>query len=193
MNLPTRMMPSDYNQSSITYYWQVNNSDPVRTVSLNVTGLDGETCSDSASYNITLNNDDINLQAEDFYVLENHKKPFNANTKVLSQHTNWHDDKDIFYDPNYPGDLFIDFHKNYLAHFDVYRTTFGYPNISAWNPGEELKSSIQTGHDDRNPTYVPLALPPWFKQHANEDGQEKRIITFVRRFEGQNQYLLTIH
>jgi hypothetical protein len=62
---PAFMSPSDFQKSDISFYWQPNKTDTVRTVSVSVQTLNG-ICQDSKDYTVAKNNDDINLQGEDF-------------------------------------------------------------------------------------------------------------------------------
>jgi hypothetical protein len=92
---PTYMSQPDFQKSDISFYWQPNKTDPTRTVSVDVITSNG-TCQDSKDYTVAKNNDDINLQAEDFYVEKNHPvglAPDNRiMTRVLQQHQQWHRD-----------------------------------------------------------------------------------------------------
>lgn len=185
----TEMKPSDYNQSTITFYWMVNDNDPIRTVSLNVTDDKGKKCHDSIDYNVAFNNDDINLQAEDFFVSENHQNPnrLNAGPTVLDLHNTWHVNYNSFSNSSYPGDLFIDFHHDFIAHFDKYREIFGYPAISAWNPETKMESNVTINHHDRTPNYEPLSLPTWFKFNNNISDLPPREVYFVKNASGPDQ------
>jgi hypothetical protein len=194
---PTPMSTADFQKPDISFYWQPNKTDTIRTVSVLVQTVDGTKCQDSKDYTVTKNNDDINLQAEDFYVEQNHPiglAPDNRiMTRVLSQHQQWHRDfpqLNALYANN--GDLFFDFHRIYIAHFDAWRNLFGYAPIVAWDPSTPLPIGIDVNHtkrsvnDETNP-YLPLALSPWFRNQPGADGPEDRHITFVRSFPGQNQ------
>ena len=115
---PTYMLPSDFSKPEIQFYWLVNESDTNRTISVNVSTPAGETCSDSKQYAVAMNNNDINLQAEDFYVEKNHPLPLVNTTRVLQQHDNWHLNH-AYYNGRYNGngDLFFDFHRLYFGAF----------------------------------------------------------------------------
>jgi hypothetical protein len=192
---PTYMTAEDFRKGDISFYWQPNISDTIRTVSLKVTTSD-TSCETSSNFEVVKNNDNINLQAEDFYVEKNHPVRLNDNggntTRVLQQHQQWHND---FYALNQSyskkGSLFFDFHRIYLAHFDAWRHLFGYPAIIAWDPATPVPVGIDINHDRRsinftNP-YRPLELPSWFKYQPGSEGPQKRNISFVRSFEGQNE------
>jgi Common central domain of tyrosinase len=192
---PTYMSPSDFQKSDISFYWQPNKTDTTRTVSVQVQTSNGS-CQDSKDYTVAKNNNDINLQAEDFYVEKNHPVGLTSDnrtmTRVLQQHQQWHRDFPALsaeYANN--GDLFFDFHRSYIAHFDAWRNLFGYSPIVAWDPGTSLPTGVELNHtnrdvNDTNP-YVPFALPTWFRNQPGADGPENRTILFIRNFTDQNQ------
>jgi hypothetical protein len=192
---PTYMSPSDFQKPEISFYWQPNKTDTTRTVNVHVLTSNG-TCQDSKDYTVAKNNDDIKLQAEDFYVERNHPVGLTTDnrvmTKVLQQHQQWHRDFSSLtsaYANN--GDLFFDFHRSYIAHFDAWRNLFGYPQVTAWDPGTQLPTGVEFNHTNRdvNDTspYSPLVLPSWFRNQPGADGLENRVILFMRNFTGQNQ------
>ena len=78
-----------------------------------------------------------------------------------------------------------------LAHFDKWRNIAGYPKIEAWDPGTEIQTGVDINHtsrgvDESNP-YIPVPLPTWFQHHPRSQGNESRVIIFVRSFEGQDE------
>jgi hypothetical protein len=156
---PTPMAPSDFQNPSISFYWKPE-TDPVRTVAVRVQTAEG-ICQDSEDYTVAKGSN-INTQAEDFYVAANH--PIGGTTSVLQQHSQWHNDypfSSATYNDN--GDLFFDFHELYLAHFDAWRTEFGYPPISLWSPGTPLPTGVDVDHVNRASSYTPFPLPSWFQ------------------------------
>ena len=173
---PTYMLPGDFRQENIQFYWRPNTTDLNRTITVSVQTSDGTMCKDSRSYIVERNYDDIDLQAEDFYVEKNHPDPLTANTtKVLKQHENWHRYY-TFYQPSYidNGDTFFDFHRLYIAHFDAWRKLFGYDNITAWDPGTTLPVGIDINHTNRGLTYISDPLPSWFKHYPRGEGPAYR-------------------
>jgi hypothetical protein len=163
---PALMSPGDFQESSISFYWQPNATDMNRTVSVTVQTSDGKNCEDSKDYTVAMSIDDIDKQAEDFYVEENHPIPGTSTSSVLQEHGDWHlryRFSNERYNDN--GDLFFDFHKLFLAHFDAWRTNFGYPSIVAWNPSTPLPSGIDVDHNNRGASYSPLPLPTWFQDY----------------------------
>jgi Common central domain of tyrosinase len=178
---PTYMSPNDFHQTDIKFYWR-NSNDSDRTVTVDIDTSEGTSCQDSRIVHVERNLDNINLQAEDFYVEENHRTGLGNDTRVLKQHENWH--KNYSYSqPSYNdnGDTFFDFHKNYIAHFNLWRTIFGYDNITTWNPGSQLEKGVAFEHAKRRPnvsqTYEPQLLPSWFRHHPGAEGNQTRIVT----------------
>jgi hypothetical protein len=193
---PTYMSPADFKQSSLSFYWQPNNTDTIRTVSLKVQTTNNGVCEVSRDFTVTKNNDNINLQAEDFFVEKNHPVGLTTglrnNTQILQQHQQWHNDNFALNESySEKGSLFFDFHRIYIAHFDAWRDLFGYPRIIAWDPGTSLPVGVEIDHANRrvNETdpYTPLTLPSWFRHHQGAEGPENRTILFVRSFPGQDQ------
>src|SRR5687767_1067765 len=132
---PIPLSSAHLRNADISFYWQIDPASENRNVTLNVKNTNGETCKDTKTFKVKMGNT-IDTQAEDFYVERNHPIPGPDSTNVLQQHRQWHDDYDIgdnTYNNN--GDLFFDFHKLYIAHFDKWRKTFGYSPIESWNPG----------------------------------------------------------
>jgi hypothetical protein len=155
----TLMSPVDFQERSISFYWQpyaTNETDTNRTVSVTVQTSDGKKCEDSRDFTVAKSTDDINKQAEDFYV----------HSEVLEEHEAWHNTY-AFWNESYNdmGDLFFDFHNKYIKHFNEWRELFGYPAIEPWDPGTELKTGNDTGshHKTRNRSYDPEPLPTWFQ------------------------------
>jgi hypothetical protein len=186
---PTNMSQNDFKKSDLSFYWQPNKTTTTRIVSVEVKTPNGN-CTDSRGYTVAKNNNSTDLQAEDFYVERNH--PINltdgrTTTRVLQQHQQWHNDF-FFPDESYTsnGDLFFDFHRSYLAHFDAWRKIFGYPQIVPWNPSTPLPKGIDVDHKNRNNSYVPESLPSWFRNQPSSEGPQNRSVVFVRSFSGQN-------
>lgn len=173
------MNTTDFKKNSITFYWQVNKTEPMRTVSVHVSTSNGEVCNDSIQYIVDKGND-TDHQAEDFYAGSNHKSFGTGpnDNRVLREHLKWHQDNRCCTD--YNGTLFLDFHDVLIEHFNAYRHTFDYDNITSWDPKDELPSRVHTDHEKREIggiPYVPYlnqSLPEWFKNHANNDGPQKR-------------------
>jgi hypothetical protein len=190
---PTYMSPVDFKQSYLSFYWQPNNTDPTRKVSLKVQTENNVVCEDSKEFNIVKNNDNINLQAEDFFVEKNHPVGLTPDvritTRVLQQHQQWHNDHRSF-DQSYSkkGSIFFDFHRNYIGHFDAWRNLFGYPRIILWDPSTLPEVGVEIDHTNRSTDpYETLALSSWFKYQPGAEGPENRTISFVSSFLGQNQ------
>lgn len=76
-------------KSDIQFYWQPNTTYTNRTVTVVVQTSDG-ICQDWKDYTVAKSND-IDYQAEDFYV-ENNQSFGNRNvtSTVLKEHQNWH-------------------------------------------------------------------------------------------------------
>jgi hypothetical protein len=179
---PIYMSPDDFRQIGIQFYWD-NSTDTNRTITLTVRTTDGMSCQDSQAVTVERDFDNIDLQAEDFYVEANHRTGLGNDTRVLKQHENWHQNYSNS-QPSYidNGDLFFDFHKNYIAHFNLWRNTFGYDNIKAWNPEFQPERGIDINHVNRDPInethpYEPHPLPSWFKHQRGGEGNETRDVT----------------
>jgi hypothetical protein len=189
---PTYMSALDFKNANLSFYWQPNNTDTTRTVSLNVETENNQICKDSRIFNVAKNTDNITLQAEDFFVEQNHPVGFAADgrneTRVLRQHEQWHVDQRAI-EPSYSkkGSVFFDFHRLYLAHFDAWRDLFGYPKIVAWDPTNIIPTGVEINHTNRNQSAEPLELPSWFNYQTGAEGLENRTIVFVRSFPGQDQ------
>jgi hypothetical protein len=167
---PTPLSSDHLKDSEVSFYWQLNPTNENRNVTLNVKNTNGETCTDTKTLKVIMSNT-RDTQAEDFYVEKNHPIPGTTSTDVLQQHRQWHRDYSFWTSAyNNKGDLFFDFHRLYIAHFDKWRNTFGYPDIEPWNPGTSLPTGINNEHANRNPSYTPLALPSWFIMHPGTDG-----------------------
>jgi hypothetical protein len=171
VNPPIQMTLEDFLKPSISFYWKPS-EDKDRTVSVAVTTMNG-TCQKERIIVVEQGND-TDTQPEDFYVAQNHRFP--TSTNVLAQHLLWH----FLYqfdNPSYNdnGDLFFDFHKIYLDHFDAWRKEFGYPNITTWDPGTPLPIGIDVNHTNRNPSYVPQPLATYFQIQPSGDGPTDRV------------------
>lgn len=193
---PTYMSPADFKQVNLSFYWQPNDTDTSRNVTLKVGTENNKVCEASKEFNVAKNNDNVNLQAEDFYVEQNHPVGLASDgridTRVLRQHQQWHLDQraiDLSYSKK--GSIFFDFHRLYIAHFDAWRDLFGYPRITGWNPSNAIPTGIEINHTNRDQSAQPFELPPWFRYQPGAEGQENRTILFIRSFPGQNQLPLT--
>jgi hypothetical protein len=189
---PTLMSPDDFQESSISFYWQPNATDMNRTVSVTVQTSDGEICEDSKDFTVAMSMDDIDKQAEDFYVVENHPIPTENTTSVLQEHQDWHSryrgPEASYFDQ---GDLFFDFHNLFIAHFDAWRELFGYPSIIEWNPGSPIPRGVEIDHDARygyRNASDQQPLPSWFDPRGGgEDGI--RPIFFIQNETGYPQQI----
>jgi hypothetical protein len=165
----TQMVPSDFQKSSISFYWKPE-ADTNRTVAVRVLTEDG-ICEDAESYTVAIGNTS-DTQPEDFYVASNHLAD-PPSTRTLQEHLKWHETYAFETNSyNEKGDLFFKFHKLYLAHFDAFRAGFGYPPIEVWDPGTKLPDTIDVTHSPRNESFVKfdyslLDLPSWFKPLGN--------------------------
>jgi hypothetical protein len=167
---PIPLAPSDFQKPKIDFYWK-SESDTIRTVGLRVLTEDG-ICQDIENYTVKIGNTS-DTQPEDFYVSSNH--PMKNSTRVLQEHNAWHG-RYNFRNESYndKGDSFLQFHKLYLAHFDAFRSVFGYPPIEAWDPGTPLPSGSDVDHEARsNTSYIPDVLPSWFMAHPSGNGPER--------------------
>jgi hypothetical protein len=192
---PTLMSPDDFQKSSISFYWQPNTTDMNRTVSVTVQTLDGKECQDSEDFTVAMSMDDIDKQAEDFYVEANHPIPGTNTSGVLQEHQSWHSryrgPEASYFDQ---GDLFFDFHNLFIAHFDAWRELFGYSSIIEWNPGSPIPRGVEIDHNarygyrngnDQQP------LPSWFNPLGGEDGI--RPIFFIQNETGDPQQIPAGH
>jgi hypothetical protein len=193
---PTLMSPNDFQQSSISFYWQPNSTDRNRTVSVAVQTADGRECEDSRDFTVVMSTDDIAKQAEDFYVVENHLIPSANTTRILQEHQNWHSryrSPEVSYFDQ--GDLFFDFHNLYIAHFNAWRELFGYTSIIEWNPGSPIPRGVEIDHDARygyrNPSDQ-VSLPSWFEPLGGED-RRNRTILFIQNETGYPQQIPSGH
>ena len=177
---PTPMSSNDFQKQDIEFYWQPNATRINRNVTVMVETTDGSECKDSKVFTVQKGND-IDHQAEDFYVEQNHPMPdpFGDpnSTRTLSQHAQWH----IDYVPDEPsynnqGDLFFDFHRVFIAHFNAWRADFGYPPIVAWDPNTAIPKGPDIDHASRElwgVEYYPnlnQSLPEYFKKQNLNDG-----------------------
>ncbi len=188
---PTLMSPVDFQESSISFYWQPNATDMDRTVSVTVQTSDDKKCEDSRDFTVAMSTGDIDKQAEDFYVVENHPIPSANTTRVLQEHQDWHSryrgPEASYFDQ---GDLFFDFHNLFIAHFDAWRELFGYPSIIEWNPGSPIPRGIEIDHDARygyRNESDQRPLPSWFDS-LGEDGRIRPIF-FIQNETGYPQQI----
>ena len=162
----TQMAPTDFQSQTISFYWKPdpsqihpnNNGPVVRTVSAVATGLEG-TCSRSTNVNVERNNSNIARQAEDFYVIINHR--VGSVQAVQQEHITWHQ-TNIANSANYDGTLFFTFHRAFLDRFNSFRAEFGYPPLVVWNSADPIPVGTDIDHLGRNPTYNPAAKPTYY-------------------------------
>ena len=169
---PTPLSSAHLKNADVSFYWQLDPVNENRNVTLTVKNTNAEICIDTKTFKVKMGNT-IDTQAEDFYVERNHPIVGDS-TDVLKQHRQWHSDY-RFNSPAYnnKGDLFFDFHKLYLVHFDKWRKTFGYSPIESWNPGTPLPTDVQYDHANRGPSYISEKLPSWFTMHPGIDGPDR--------------------
>jgi hypothetical protein len=192
---PTNMSLSDFHKSDIQFYWQPNTTDTNRTVTVLIETPDG-ICQDSKHFTVEKSND-IDYQAEDFYV-ENNRSFGNRNVTsiVLKEHQNWHTNNTAN-GPDYNGTFFFEFHKLYLTHFDAWRKLFGYENITEWNPNTPIPRGIDIDHGNRlaaGVNYYPLlneSLPEFFKVQNGSDGPVDRPISLFNNGTDQDPNFIT--
>ena len=166
VNPPIPMSMEDFLNPSISFYWKPN-QDKDRTVNVTIKTING-ICQSERIIFVDKGND-IDTQPEDFYVAQNH--PFPTSTNVLAQHLLWHFLYQFNTDSyNDNGDLFFDFHRIYLDHFDAWRKEFGYPNITIWDPGTPLPQGTDIDHIDRKSNYTLQPIPTYFQLQPSGDG-----------------------
>ena len=170
---PTPLSFAHLKNADVSFYWQLDPANQNRNVTLNAKNTNGETCTDTKTFEIIMGNT-RDTQAEDFYVEKNHPLTGTDSTNVLQQHRQWHNDY-RFNTPVYNnrGDLFFDFHRLYIAHFDKWRNTFGYSPIESWDPGTLIPTGVKNDHANRDGSYTPKALPSWFTMHVGIDGPDR--------------------
>src|SRR5688500_17782048 len=71
---PTPMSSNDFQKHDIQFYWQLNATHPNRNVTVLVETTNGSVCNDSKIFTVQKDND-IDHQAEDFYIEQNHPMP----------------------------------------------------------------------------------------------------------------------
>ena len=100
------MEDQDYLKPVISFYWRGEGD---KEVTVSVEGSSNNQsikCDGSRTFTVERNHDDINRQAEDFYV-------FNHNAILLEKHFNWHEENPQVRpcDPLNNGEKFFLFHK----------------------------------------------------------------------------------
>ncbi len=160
----TAMQPADYDQQAISFYWKQVGK---HMVSLTVIDANQQVCTAQEIFEVERNNNDIDRQAEDFYV-------WNHGSQVLSEHLTWHQTYRFGWNPGEtptratfngckgPGTRFYTFHHDFVARFNSWRTEFGYPALAVWDPGTPFPRGISVDHNGRNNGYVPRNLPSYF-------------------------------
>jgi hypothetical protein len=186
---PTPMSSNDFQKPDIHFYWQLNATNFNRNVTVLVETTNGSVCKDSKIFTVQKGND-IDHQAEDFYVEQNHPMPdpFGDpnSTRILSQHAQWHvnyQSSNASY--NNQGDLFFDFHKVFIAHFNAWRSDFGYSPIVQWDPNSRIPQASDIDHASRELAgieYYPnvnQSLPEYFKKQNLNDGPTDRPVSNI--------------
>lgn len=186
---PTPMSSNDFQKPDIHFYWQLNATNSNRNVTVLVETTNGSACKDSKIFTVQKGND-IDHQAEDFYVEQNHPMPdpFGDpnSTRILSQHAQWHvnyQSSNASY--NNQGDLFFDFHKVFIAHFNAWRSDFGYSPIVQWDPNSLIPQASDIDHASRELAgieYYPnvnQSLPEYFKKQNLNDGPTDRPVSNI--------------
>jgi hypothetical protein len=152
----------------ITFYWRMQGIDltpPVTvTITLQVTeaGADTTPCASATrQYTIERNTDDSENQPEDYYVEVNHGQ------RVLTEHGAWHASHrrpvnlgDVYQH----GEMFAEFHHIFLANYDAFRTTFGYPRTRVYIPGTaqpDDENGYTVEHIRRNGPGATMIRPLW--------------------------------
>jgi hypothetical protein len=153
----SNLTTEEYQKPSISFYWKDTGNKNV-TVSVKAR-INNQliNCGDSRTFVVERNNDDINRQAEDFYI-------FNHNATVLFKHVNWHIEEhpiDYICEPRPGGESFFVFHKGIISTFDSWRKTFGYENITAWDPATDLPQGIDGYDVNRFSPYQPQLIPSY--------------------------------
>jgi tyrosinase-like protein len=148
----------DYEKPNISFYWTDTGNKNVTIVVQAKIGNQSMACGDSRTFVVERNIDDVNRQAEDFYI-------FNHNARVLHDHFNWHTSTNpinSICEPRISGAEFFTFHKGIISNFDNWRQTFGYKNISAWDPGTALPLETEYVDTNRIYPYRPQLTPSFF-------------------------------
>lgn len=193
---PTPMSSNDFQKPDIHFYWQLNATNSNRNVTVLVETTNGSACKDSKIFTVQKGND-IDHQAEDFYVEQNHPMPdpFGDpnSTRILSQHAQWHVDySSSGASYNNQGDLFFDFHKVFVAHFNAWRSDFGYSPIVQWDPNTPIEQGPDIDHVNRELAgieYYPRvnqSLPEYFKKQNLNDGPTDRPVSTFSNSSGIN-------
>jgi hypothetical protein len=168
----SQMEAKDFQKDDISFYWKPE-EDTNRTVAVRAS-TDNGICEDIENYEVVKGNTST-TQPEDFFVTT--KAPDHQATKgvtdVLEQHQWWHSNHSPHGDTyNHMGHGFFTFHNDMLAHFDAFRTLFGYPPIEAWNPSAGVPNGSQNDHTPRKDIYVPYELMSWFRPQVNGTGPQ---------------------
>jgi hypothetical protein len=129
---------------SILFYWRMRNIALPANVDVTVDALEQHgteaphvCATDRKTYTVDRDKDDPDSQPEDFYVEINHSG------QVLREHAKWHSDHMCC--RGYDGRLFPVFHSRFLANFDAFRATFGYPDKGQYTPPDDLPARDADG------------------------------------------------
>lgn len=149
----TPLGPTDMSQPSISFYWapsanqiHPNNASETRTITLYWPGDVGP-CVDTLTVTVGRNSTDPDRQAEDFYT-------YNHQGRVVAEYAHWRSTgmANTFPAGHWTNDLA--WQGYYLARFDAWRQTFGYPPLGPWYSGRPLPTGPDYNHPQR-PQYDP--------------------------------------
>lgn len=152
----TAMGVTDFDDATISFYWKPAasqifplNTGPVsRTVRV-VAQEGAATCDAQLTISVERNDSDITKQAEDFYT-SNHPAIPGDPGLIRVDHEEWHNVVSPCCPANYDGDLFFDFHNQFLSRFNSWRAEFGYPPLVTWDPETAFPSGIDVDHASRS-------------------------------------------
>jgi Common central domain of tyrosinase/RTX calcium-binding nonapeptide repeat (4 copies) len=102
-----------------------------------------------AAYTVERNKTDEESQPEDFYAEINHTG------QLLREHLRWHVAHACC--TGYDGSLFPVFHSRFLANYDAFRATFGYPAKVLYRPPDDLPTEEGGGFFTRGYTLLHTA------------------------------------
>jgi hypothetical protein len=153
----SNLTTQDYQKPSISFYWKdIGNKNVTVSVKARINNQLKD-CGDSRTFVVERNSNDINRQAEDFYI-------FNHNATVLNKHFKWHAEEHPIFrvcEARPAGESFFVFHKGIISTFDSWRKTFGYENIKAWDPATDLPQGIDGYDVNRFSLYQHQLIPSY--------------------------------